>query len=39
MNISEASLLFKISRNTISIWFSRQAKTGNAIRVTQSTSG
>ena len=28
LKISEASVLFSISRNTIGLWFSRQAKTG-----------
>jgi transposase len=29
LKISEASLLFNISRNTISLWLSRQAQTGD----------
>jgi len=29
LKISEASLLFNISRNTINLWLSRQAKTGD----------
>ncbi len=29
LRISEASLLFNISRNTINLWLSRQAKTGD----------
>ena len=29
LKISEASVLFSISRNTIALWFSRQAETGD----------
>jgi len=29
LKISEASLLFNISRNTINLWLKRQAQTGN----------
>ena len=29
LKISEASIVFNISRNTISIWLKRQAETGN----------
>ena len=29
LKISEASVLFSISRNTIGLWFSRQAETGD----------